>query len=439
MWKHKNNRSLFVVFLFFAFLTRLVSLTFLPNYDEWYYLASWNGIRNGGVLYKTILDNKPPLAYFLYIIPDIFSLYVTLSVLSAIIAFFIGKLAENSYAGHVFLLITSTVPSYLELNLEYWILACLLPAYYFILKKQSAVWHRWAYFLCGASLMIKQHSLLLVIPIILYGAIKYPNLFKKSIYYLLILPTICLLYIIYTNTFYESYLWIIEFNFWYKDLSETGGYMWKRFIYGQLFALPVYVGILLSIKNAQKNALHFTLITVLTLSIGSVWIGKELYLHYQLLIFPFLIILFYALADVIHQKYVFIAILAICIFGQLSYTYTYISSKKTWLTDIEGVVSYQEKKVVPKLESDKCIIFSSDSNIGLNYRKVKYILWYGSLEYLKKKNFTQQKQLLSCNFHLKDAVYIVSQSCLKRYVGDLKYKTVYEYGDNIGIEIESCP
>jgi hypothetical protein len=434
---HKSNTKIFLVFLLFAFLTRFISVTFLLNYDEWYYLASWNGIKNGGVLYKTILDNKPPLAYFLYAIPDKFSLYITLSILSAIIAYFIGRIADNFYAGHIFLFITGAIPSYLELNLEYGILVLLLPAYYFILKKESTIWHIWAYFLCGASLMIKQHSLLLVIPITIYDLYYSPHLFKKSIYYILIIPILCMFYLIFTDTIYSAFLWVIDFNFWYKDLSETGGYIWKRFVYGQLFALPVYAGILIFVKNVKKSSLHILWISVFLLAVGSAWIGKELYLHYQILIFPFLILLFYQISVRKQQKYVYITTLLIFIFGQTNCLYTYFYNRKTWLTQIEGVISYEERKNIVALQTNKPIVFSAKSVIGLDYRKVKHIALCRSLEYLKKQH-TKSKQLFTCDFYIKDALCVVSKSCVSEYVGDLPYKVVYEYEDNVGIIIEQC-
>jgi len=436
-WIVQNNGKLCLTFFFFSFFTRLISLTLLPNYDEWYYLASWNSLQNGGVLYKTILDNKPPLAYFLYAIPDTFSLYITLSILSAVIAYFIYKIADNLYAGHVFLWITASVPSYLELNLEYWVLACILPAYYYLLKKENVAWHRWAYFLCGASVMIKQHSLLLIIPVIIYAIVNNKKMLYKSIYCITILPVICFFYILYTDTFYNAYVWIIEFNFWYKDLSETGMYIWKRFIYGQFFAVFVYAGLLLSVKNIRKKPLHFVWIGSLILALLSVWIGKELYLHYQLLVFPFLIIFFYEISLQKIKSYVFVGTLGIFIFGQISYVYTYVYDKKTWLTRTEGVISYQEKKQIKPLPINKPLVFSAQSTVGLDYHKVKYIALCKSLEYLKRKN-TTQKQLLSCDFYIQDAIYIVPKLCLKEYVGDLKYNIVYEYEENVGVEIEKC-
>lgn len=434
---HKDNLRIFVIGLFLSFAIKLISLTFLLNYDEWYYLASWNGIKNGGILYKTILDNKPPLAYFLYAIPDIISVYVTLSILSAIIAFYLYKISENIVAGHIFLFITSAIPSYTELNLEYWILACILPVYYFILKKNTVFWHSLAYFLCGTSLMIKQHSLLLIIPILLYGLLKHKRLFWKGISWLFLVPLLCLFYIVYTNTLYPAYECIIKYNLWYKDLSETGGYIWKRFVYGQLFPLPVYAGILFSIKNIHKQVLSVLWIIVLTLAVSSVWIGKELYLHYQILIFPFLILLFYEISIQKYQKYVYISMLFVCVFGQANCMYTYLYNRKTWLTNTEGVLSYQEiKKIIP-LKTDKFIVFSAQSTIGLDYHKVKYIALCRSMEYLKKQNGAS-RQLFSFDFYLKDAVYVVSKPCLDEYVGDMKYKVVYDYQDNIGIMIEEC-
>lgn len=417
-------------------MTRFISLTFLPNYDEWYYLASWNGIKNGGVLYKTILDNKPPLAYFLYAIPDVLSLYVTLSILSAVIAYFIAKIAQNFYAGCIFLCITGAVPSYMELNLEYWILACIVPAYYFVLTKQSIFWHRWAYFLCGTSLMIKQHSLLLVLPIVIYGLYSTAHLFKKSIYFAGIIPLLCFFYLVYMNILSSAYEWTVKYNFEYKDLSETRGYIWKRFVYGQLFALPVYAGIFLSIKNI-KSRLDIFLLFVVLFAIVSVWIGRALYLHYQLLIFPFLIVFFYRMASVKHQKYVLASMVLIFLFGQISYVYAYVSPHKIWINRIEGVVNYQEQKGIKSLLTDKCIVFSADSTVGIDYRKVKYILFCQGLEYLKKLG-SVQKQLFSCDFYLADAIYVVDKACLNKYVGDLRYKIVYEYGHNVGIEIEHC-
>jgi hypothetical protein len=436
-WIVQNNGKLCLTFFFFSFFTRLISLTLLPNYDEWYYLASWNSLQNGGVLYKTILDNKPPLAYFLYAIPDTFSLYITLSILSAVIACFIYKIADNLYAGHVFLFITGAIPSYLELNLEYWVLACILPAYYYLLKKESVLWHRWAYFLCGASLMIKQHSLLFIIPLVIYAIANNRKIFYRSIYFIAILPVICFFYILYTDTFYNAYVWIIEFNFWYKDLSETGGYIWKRFVYGQFFAVFVYIGLILSLKNIQKKSLHFVFMGVLALGLGSVWIGKELFLHYQLLVFPFLVLLFYQISIQKHRMYVYTSTLCIFIFGQASCMYTYMYSQKTWLTRTEGVISYQEKKQIKPLPINKPLVFSAQSTVGLDYHKVKYIALCKSLEYLKRKN-TTQKQLLSCDFYIQDAIYIVPKLCLKEYVGDLKYNIVYEYEENVGVEIEKC-
>lgn len=434
---HNDRVKYFVTFLSFSFLTRLISLTFIENYDEWYYLAVWNAIKNGGTLYQTILDNKPPLAYFLYAIPDNISLYVTLSILSAIIACFISKLTDNIYAGHIFLLITGAIPSYMELNLEYWVLACILPAYYYILNKQSVVWHRWAYFLFGTSIMIKHNSLLLVLPAAIYGLYSMPILFRKSAYYAAVVPILCLLYVVYTNTLLDAYLWIIEFNFWYKDLSETGGYIWKRFVYGQLFALPVYAGVLVSVKNIRKNRLHIFLISTFLLAVGSTWIGRELYLHYQLLIFPFLILLFYRISSAKHQKYVFIGTVCVTLFGQTNYVYAYTTPYKTWISRTEGIINYQQKQKIIWFQTQKPLVLSAESTLGLDYHKVKYIASCCCLEFLKKKN-PAQKQWFSCNFYLKDAVYVVSKSCLNEYVGDLKYKIVYEYQDNVGIELETC-
>jgi hypothetical protein len=179
------------------------------------------------------------------------------------------------------------------------------------------------------------------------------------------------------------------------------------------------------------------LIAVLILAVLSVWIGKELYLHYQLLVFPFLVILFYQISSTKTRVFVYAGTLGISIFGQASYVYTYVYSQKTWLTRTEGVISYQEKKQIKPLSINKPVVFSAQSTVGLDYRKVKYIALCKSLEYLKPKN-KAQNQLLSCDFYLKDGIYIVPDNYLKDYTGDLKYKIVYQYQNNVGIEIEEC-
>lgn len=440
VWTQEKNKAyLWAVYLLLtSLLTRLISFIFPLNYDEWYYLASWNSIKNGGILYQSVLDNKPPLAYFLYIIPDSLSLYGTLSILSAVIGYFISKIVENIYAGYTFLLITAAIPSYLELNLEYWILSCIIPAYYYVLKKNCLSGQKLAYFLCGASLMIKQHSLLLIIPLVMYGLLCYLRMFRKSIYYIVILPILCFLYVIYTDTLYDAYTWIIDYNFWYKNMSETGKYIWKRFLYGQLFALPLYLGLLFCIRNIKKDSFHFVLIAVLWLSIGSTWIGKALYLHYQLLIFPFLILVFYTVCIQKITKYAYISILCITVLGQMNCLYTYLYGKKTWITRIEGVMSYKEQKNILPLKTNKPVVFSAMSTIGIDYRNVKYVVLCRNLEYIQKRKNNTENRLLPCYLFLKNAIYVVDKQYLSEYIGTLPYKIVYEYQNNVGIEIETC-
>lgn len=198
--------------------------------------------------------------------------------------------------GMFFLMITATLPSFLELNLEYWVLGCILPAYYYLFEKKSIWGYRFAYFLCGAALMIKQHSLLLVLPLVLYNLWTYSRHFWRNAYFALILPLFCLFYLVYCSTTHLVYDWLIGYNLWYKNLSETGKYIWKRFIYGQFFLLPLYVGLGLVILSIKSNIRHLILLLAFVLSLSSVWIGKELYLHYQILIIPFLILLFFELA-----------------------------------------------------------------------------------------------------------------------------------------------
>ncbi|MCS7075110.1 MAG: hypothetical protein NZ455_00270 [Bacteroidia bacterium] len=433
---HRNTLHDFVFYLISACFTRLIYLTFSINYDEWYYLAAWTGIKNGATLYQTILDNKPPLAYFLYAIPDIISPFFTLILISCIVSFYIHKITHYRSAGIIFLLVTAASPSYLELNLEYWVLLCMLPAYYWIFEKKNITWYKGAYLLCGASLMIKQHTLLLVIPLLAYSIFLYPTHFWRSVYPIFILPIICLIYVIYTQTLREAYDWIIGYNLWYRNLSETGSYIWKRFVYGQFFVLPLYIGLFLSLSKVKNNIKQITLWAAFILSLSSAWIGKELYLHYQLLTIPFLILLFF---EVVSQRVKIIAVFAcsgLFLFGQISYLYTYFTGESTWIKKLEGVLSYQEQKSIPSFCGDNPIIFSAESNLGLNYRNVKYIAVCSCLEYLKRKN-PHQERLLTDKFYIHKAVYVVSKSCLQSYVRGIKYRVIFEYQDNVGIEIES--
>ncbi|MDW8301799.1 MAG: hypothetical protein RML38_05000 [Bacteroidia bacterium] len=428
----------FGLYLAFSALSRIVYLTLYPNYDEWYYLACWNAIKNGEALYRTILDNKPPLAYFLYAVPDNISLFATQTILSTIVAFFTALIARHYAAGMFFLMITATLPSFLELNLEYWVLGCILPAYYYLFEKKSIWGYRFAYFLCGAALMIKQHSLLLVLPLVLYNLWTDPRHFWRNAYFALILPLFCLFYLVYCSTTHLVYDWLIGYNLWYKNLSETGKYIWKRFIYGQFFLLPLYVGLGLVILSIKSNIRHLILLLAFVLSLSSVWIGKELYLHYQILIIPFLILLFFELAPQKKIKSIMAGVAVFFLLSQATYFYTYLTGTNTWMKKLEGVLSYQEQKQIPILAKGRVLVFSAESHIGLDYRQVKHIAVCSCLEYLNRNNPHSARQLLSCDLYLKNAIYVVPKSCLKRYVGSLGYRIVFEYQDNVGIEIDHC-
>ena len=321
-----RRKRLYAFLLFLITLTSRIGMLFLQvrDPDEAMYANAARKIMHGMVMYRDIVDQKPPFIYYFYslclaLINDIRFIHFITIIIVWLTAMAIYRLVSNLHnntggvlAGILYVLSVSMIgqSSNTEIFMNMPIVFGILYFFSGYVRKGKRIHLLTSSILIGIASLIKQPAIFTIIPILTYVAIVN---FRKEIKRLpsdililtvgTILPYIpTLLYYWSKNALWDFIYWAYFYNFKYVELGNSS-------FSTRILAMSILIAIIASNlilwiyastriasiwKNhaKRKNGIELIFgIVWLVLSIFAVSMGHRFYLHYFIQLSPVLVFL----------------------------------------------------------------------------------------------------------------------------------------------------
>lgn len=392
MIKRLDYIVLFVIAIVFVFLFSFSTspLYLFQGCDSCIFKIVGQGVAEGKVLYKDIFDHKGSLLFFIQALGCLFSkngwgilflqiinLFIVLLLSIKIACFF--KVSNRGKYICLFLGLIFLCSVYGEGNqCEEWELPYILLPLYFVfkdyyLKKGHPLKYAFIYGIClGAIVLIRMNDVAIPLGILLGLACVLA--FQERNFKIILCNILCVLggillvsipfgvYFGINNALYDFWYGIFVHNMLYSSTPGEWLFLRTRLTYILIPAVCVYF---LYIRN---NSLGIIFLPSVILSFFA--IGKNLYLHYLIVFFPYYIIFAFILAKKKNTLVLFLYLLP---------------------SLLNGIAEIKLRKSLEEDDLQRCIVFKEiQSKIPLQERNSvwNYNCVFGNLEYFQYTHTT---------------------------------------------------
>lgn len=294
-----------------------VFLSKIHDVDEGWYYTIAQVLMKGGILYKDVVDVKPPLLYFLYtfflsLVNSMHFVHAVTIAWIALTAFIIKKTIAlyargyNPWLGALAYTIFSTIyfPTSLATNSEILFNLPLSLSFYYWIKKDKSTSYFWAGLFIALAILIKQ-TIIFNVAIYSILFVKKPNssnepkikYIKHFIFGLSVPLGASAIYFLVNKAFDDYLFWVIKFNFILPASQDLWSSINTFSSFILTYWLPLWILLIFTIvrylqtKLPYPKNIFYSLILQLGASLIVCFITLRSFDHYFLQVLPFLILL----------------------------------------------------------------------------------------------------------------------------------------------------
>jgi len=339
MMRNKTNRNtVFLIFILFAFLFSFIRINSAFGVDSGAFISNAYELSKGSVMYRDIVDHKPPgIEWYILSVFKIFGynlfavrfISIVVFVIAAIAIYMIGKELFNQQVGLLSLFFFCIEPLIFVIKpyglcQTLWVVYLWLPSFYLFIKgvkENKGIFILISGFLAGLSVIMKQVGIFLLLVFIVYllMELNMKNIFSKAkllflTFFGFSIPIVLMIYYFWiNNALNDFWMYVIEVNQLHLFMEFPKKIIYVFNFYLGRVILFVASGVLLSwflnfninkprstdkdnilkinIKSVLYNKSIIVLFVWFGINILFVFLLKPLYAHYLIPTIPSLCLL----------------------------------------------------------------------------------------------------------------------------------------------------